>query len=56
MNKLFSLFIKYSILPEKEFLKKASHTIYSIANYADQLSHIGFRVRSQPNFLNISIK
>lgn len=31
MNKLFSLFIKYSIVPEKEFLQKASQTIYSLA-------------------------
>lgn len=35
MNKLFSLFLKYSLVPEKEFLRKASQAIYSLAELAE---------------------
>lgn len=35
MDKLFALFVRYSLLPEKEFTKQASKMIYSMAEFAE---------------------
>jgi hypothetical protein len=34
MNKLFAMVLKYSMLPEKEFFKKATQQIYQLAERA----------------------
>lgn len=48
MNKLFSLFIKYSLVPEQEFLRKASQAIYSLGEFAENFQGKKLRVYSQP--------
>lgn len=54
MNKLFSLFIKYSLVPEQEFLRKASQAIYSLGEFAENFQGKQLRVYSQPQSLNIT--
>ena len=36
MNKVFALFVKYSLLPEKEFFLRASQKIYALAEQAER--------------------
>ena len=54
MDKLFSLFIRYAIIPEKEFIQKASKMIYSMANLAEAHPARNIKLKSQPNYLNVT--
>ena len=54
MDKLFSLFIRYSLIPEKEFIQRASKMIYSAAELAESKKGRDVKIRSQPDKLSIS--
>ena len=54
MSKLLGMYLKYSLLPEKEFTVRASKRIYELAELAEGHKKIG--IRSQPDSLKISLK
>ena len=54
MDKLFSLFVRYSLVPEQEFIMRASKAIYSMAELADSQKVKDIKVRSQPQNLSIT--
>lgn len=54
MDKLFSLFVRYSLIPEKEFIQRASKMIYSAAELAESQKGRDVKIRSQPDKLSIS--
>jgi hypothetical protein len=56
MIKLFSMFVRYAQLPEKEFAKLSSDQIFKLAEHAEKYQANNVSIASSDNSLTLKIK
>ncbi len=56
MIKLFSMFVRYAQLPEKQFARLSATQIFNLAELADQQKELRLQIEANEQFLNVRRK